>query len=712
MAKKGQLSDIPIEKVFLWLEKGKKTGTLAVSREREQKRVLIKNGKVVHAYSKSPEDQFDALLVREKVLTPTKLNALSKQANGRGVVAALLKEGVISPERLKKLRKYQVRDITLSLLDWEEGEFVFYPDALPEGKYEQQNMPLSKFVEYHRGLAGNHKETARLEPPTFSEPQPSEKRAEQKGASTTAPPPSIPKPTPESVLYSVDRDDIKQLVARMSGEEQDVFILFNGKRTLKEVLSRCKVPRKTLLAILVKFLRSGLLAIKEEPVPEAPAPPVTAARTSPRAAPSGKAARRLGEAPSSSRHPESPRLSSRHQTPPPKPTDPGEQLLIDAMTAHEEGKYYRAHNLLKRFLKENPDHLIARKLHKQYANDLLMDIKKKMVSMKSVPRLTRELNYQNWTKLDPDNRSAFILTRIDGYANLKQIMNVSGFSKGELCMIVYRLIEMGLVTISSAEESGGEFFKTSVDISDEDAARIERVLRVFESLPSSTYYQLLGVKPTDEKETIRQAFIRLSKEFHPDIFRAEHFAPYRNKVEAVYEKMTEAWEHLRQNEKRDEYDQKIGLKSESRHSQIIRKSNAKAKLQYNIARKCIARRDFKRAIEFLQSAMDLEPEEPLYMLRLAEILAKQTRTRKQALDLCRRAVEIEPADPFAYRLMAHIYEQEGDTRSAVKLYYQALQFDSANEQARARIEALTGKPVDERHIKSTAGQLIVFKRKQ
>ena len=72
------------------------------------------------------------------------------------------------------------------------------------------------------------------------------------------------------------------------------------------------------------------------------------------------------------------------------------------------------------------------------------------------------------------------------------------------------------------------------------------------------YYDILGVKPDDDKQTIKKAYRRLARKFHPDV-SSEHDA------EKKFKEVSEAYEVLGDDDKRAEYDQlrRYGRKGES-----------------------------------------------------------------------------------------------------------------------------------------------------
>lgn len=61
------------------------------------------------------------------------------------------------------------------------------------------------------------------------------------------------------------------------------------------------------------------------------------------------------------------------------------------------------------------------------------------------------------------------------------------------------------------------------------------------------YYAIMGVKPTDDLKTIKTAYRRLARKYHPDVSK-------ESDAEARFKEVAEAWEVLSDEQRRAEYD--------------------------------------------------------------------------------------------------------------------------------------------------------------
>ncbi len=90
------------------------------------------------------------------------------------------------------------------------------------------------------------------------------------------------------------------------------------------------------------------------------------------------------------------------------------------------------------------------------------------------------------------------------------------------------------------------------------------------------YYAVLGVQKADSDETIKQAYRKLAKKYHPDL------NPNDAGVKTKFQEVGEAWETLGNPEKRQKYDDSLLSGSAAKPRQSSGRSNrpADAKVNY------------------------------------------------------------------------------------------------------------------------------------
>lgn len=78
-------------------------------------------------------------------------------------------------------------------------------------------------------------------------------------------------------------------------------------------------------------------------------------------------------------------------------------------------------------------------------------------------------------------------------------------------------------------------------------------------LEGGTLYELLKVPDDADRRSVRDAYFRLSKQFHPDAFYGRNLGPYRERLDTIFRALTSAYDVLSNKNQRAEYDRSIGL---------------------------------------------------------------------------------------------------------------------------------------------------------
>ena len=94
--------------------------------------------------------------------------------------------------------------------------------------------------------------------------------------------------------------------------------------------------------------------------------------------------------------------------------------------------------------------------------------------------------------------------------------------------------------------------------------RRKRIDDLYVALDLLDHYDVLGLARRAAKADVRAAYFALSKVFHPDTAFRKNVGPYRAKMEAIFKRLTEAYDVLGKKKARDEYDAYLDAIGETR----------------------------------------------------------------------------------------------------------------------------------------------------
>ncbi|AUX21654.1 molecular chaperone DnaJ [Sorangium cellulosum] len=189
---------------------------------------------------------------------------------------------------------------------------------------------------------------------------------------------------------------------------------------------------------------------------------------------------------------------------------------------------------------------------------------------------------------------AFLLSRIDGVLTERELSLVTGMSHSDTVEVLRKLHGFGAIILDGeptrpppprgaadaarrgaapeVERSlppGGEpvplgrgpvdspplYDPAELDEPVELAPdRKRRILDLYYRLEDLTYYELLGVSDQADKKQIKSAYYQLAPEFHPDSYFRKQLGSYKQKIEAVFTRITLAHDTLTSRQRRAEYD--------------------------------------------------------------------------------------------------------------------------------------------------------------
>lgn len=189
------------------------------------------------------------------------------------------------------------------------------------------------------------------------------------------------------------------------------------------------------------------------------------------------------------------------------------------------------------------------------------------------------------------------------------------------------------------------------------------------------HYTALGLDSDANAADIKKAYFKAAKKYHPDSLARMGLGDLKEEAARVFARMAEAFEVLSDSSKRAAYDKRGRDVPEIDMSRL-----AQAEKSFRKGEILLRMGNFGGALEYLEPAVDLWPEEPAYQSALGWALYKQSRP-----DVARAVEHLETAlaqasnDPIIHYRLGVVMRAHGETERAQALIARAQALDPSLE---------------------------------
>jgi curved DNA-binding protein CbpA len=266
---------------------------------------------------------------------------------------------------------------------------------------------------------------------------------------------------------------------------------------------------------------------------------------------------------------------------------------------------------------------------------------------------------------------------------------------------------------------------------DEVTEQRREILEAAEGIKTRNHFEVLGLSRSVGEAEVKEAYFRLAKRFHPDVHHGASLGDLRDKLEAVFIRLGEAYEVLRDPRKRADYEERLGRQRPKLAAPAGGAGGgATAPLPPEPSAEPLrdpeeeahrAEEAVRRAAQLLDKAKALEQEKPgepehqrltydaiqllepvihlaqgktrlRAQLLLARGLVKNPKWTKRAEELLLAASRENPQSPEPWAMLGAIYADKGLRTRAAAMYRKVLELRPDHEEAAGYMAANAPEP--------------------
>ncbi len=196
---------------------------------------------------------------------------------------------------------------------------------------------------------------------------------------------------------------------------------------------------------------------------------------------------------------------------------------------------------------------------------------------------------------------------------------------------------------------------------------------------SLNYYTILGVPSSATTKQIRERFLQLAREQHPDRYPAEE----KGEAEAQFQQVTQAYNMLVNPDRRRQYDQEMAQRKPGGEGAV---SGQAARVYIKRGVEAYKKKNYQQAVDFFDRATQESPDDAQAWYYLARALTHRTAWLSRALAAAAKSCELDSMNATYLKLAGELSSQAGMTSRAEKYLQNALTYGGDDPDVQLALE--------------------------
>jgi hypothetical protein len=230
-------------------------------------------------------------------------------------------------------------------------------------------------------------------------------------------------------------------------------------------------------------------------------------------------------------------------------------------------------------------------------------------------------------------------------------------------------------------------------------ARRQEILDAHAALKTRTHFEMLGITREATEAQVKEAYFRMAKRFHPDAHHDPALSDLRDRLEAVFIRLGDAYEVLRNPRIRASYEKALDARAPRAEPPAAapapeppdpRQEARQAEEAIRRAARSVAAEKYWEAIQLLEPAIGRVEGKARQQGRvlLAKAYMKNPNWVKQGEELLLAVLQDDPKHLESLLLLGNLYKSGGLRSRAINMFRKVLDLDPTHAEAAAQLEQL------------------------
>ena len=238
---------------------------------------------------------------------------------------------------------------------------------------------------------------------------------------------------------------------------------------------------------------------------------------------------------------------------------------------------------------------------------------------------------------------------------------------------LYAMWLVGCVTFTEAAKGAGA---ASAPASGGSAAVAEELTQLKRKQRKQNHFEVLGLSTKATTSDSRKAFVELAKRYHPDKHGGAS-AELQALASEVFARISQAHEVLSNPEQLRNYLDQLSKGSSSKESKAAVTKILSAEQQFQKAEDLVKRRQYSDAIDALNWALKLDPQEGEFyaLMGWARFLQspEDASVRREAQEQIQKATSLAPNSPSGYYYLAKLHKACEEPARAERMFRKVME---------------------------------------